>query len=101
MLGEHRQPGRARIAAFEQQVDDRGMDLPASGGRQLGRGELADLLVGERVVRGLAGSLGEQEARLDGGREIVGQLVGLAGRHWPTRPRPARSEPGSPGGRAG
>ncbi len=54
MLGEHRQAGRGRVSTVEQQVDDRGVDLAAAGRRELVRGELADLLVRERVVRGFA-----------------------------------------------
>ena len=80
MLGEHRQAGRGRVAAVQQQVDDRGVDLPATGRRQLVRRELADLLMRERVVGGLALRLREQEARHDGGREIVGERVGTVAR---------------------
>ena len=76
VLGEHRQAGGGRIATLQQQVDDRGVDLPPTRRRQLVRGELADLLVRERVVRGLALRLRQQEARPDGRREIVGQRVG-------------------------
>ena len=116
VLGEHRQAGRGRVAALEQQVDDRGVDLPAAGRRELVRGELADLLVRERVVRGLALGLREQEARPDGGREIVGERVGAVAPVASSAPaaagaavaprrrrdrRPRRSAPGSPEGRAG
>ena len=76
VLGEHRQAGGGRVATIQQQVDDRGVDLPTPGRRELVRGELADLLVGERVVGRLALGLREQEARRDGGRQIVGQRVG-------------------------
>ncbi len=51
------------------------MHLAASSGGQLVGGELPDLLVGERVVRGLGLRLGQQQARLDGGQQIVGQRV--------------------------
>ena len=94
VLGEHRQAGGGRVAALEQQVDDRGVDLPAAGRRELVRGELADLLVRERVVGGLALRLREQEAGPDGGREIVGERVGTVARRVASpcgRPlRPAR-----------
>ena len=82
VLGEHRQAGRGRVATVEQQVDDRGVDLPASGRRQLVRGELADLLVGEGVVGRLALGLREQEARH--GRRARGRR--RAGRHRRRRP---------------
>ena len=52
------------------------MDLPPASRRQQARGELADLLVGERVVRRLALGLREQEARQDGRCEIVGERIG-------------------------
>ena len=120
VLGEHRQAGGGRVATLQQQVDDRRVDLPATGRRELVRGELADLLVGERVVRGLALRLREQEARPDGGPEIVGERVGTVA--WSRRlalgsrldraprgresPPPTRSRhhppaPGSPGGLEG
>ncbi len=76
MLGQHRQAGGSWVATLEQQVDDRCVDLPAAGRRELVRGELADLLVRERVVRGLALRVREQEARPDGRPEIVGERVG-------------------------
>ena len=92
VLGEHRQAGRGRVAAVQQQVDDGGVDLAAPRRRQLARRELADLLVGERVVRGLALGLLEEETGGDRRREFVGRAVVLAG-------RPAA--PGSPAGRGG
>ncbi len=92
VLGEHRQPGGIRIAAFQQQVDHRGVDLPPSGRRQLVDGELADLLMGERVVRGLALGLRQQEARPDRRPEIVGEPVRLvAGARRLARSSPPRS----------
>ena len=63
VLGEHRQAGWGRVAAVEQQVDDRGVDLPATGSRQQVCRELTDLLMREREVGGLALRLREQEAR--------------------------------------
>ena len=76
VLGEHRQAGRGRVAAVEQEVDHRGVDLPAPGGRQLARRELANLLVGERVVgRARPGPAGAG-GRPDGRAEIVGQRIG-------------------------
>ena len=115
VLGEHRQAGGGRVATFGEQVDDRGVDLAPPGRRELVRGELADLLVGERVVGRLTLGLREQEAGPDGRREVVGERVGsVAGDRRPgigrlacgavaagrdRRPRP--SAPGSPGGRAG
>ena len=75
VLGKHRQAGRGWVATVQQQVDDRGVDLPATRRRQLARGELADLLVRERVIGWLAWRLREQEAGLDGGPEIVGERV--------------------------
>ncbi len=76
VLGQHRQAGRGGITALEQQVDDGGVDLAATRRRQLARGELANLLVRERVVRGLALRLRKQEPRQDGRRELVRQGVG-------------------------
>ena len=76
VLGEHRQAGWGRVATVKQQVDHRGVDLPATGHRELVRGELADLLVRERVVGRFALRLREQKARHDGGRKIVGEWVG-------------------------
>ena len=91
VLGEHRQPGGGRVAAVQEQVDHGGVDLPAASHREQARGELAHLLVGERVVRGLALGLLEQEAGGDRGRELVGELR--------RRRRPAgRGSPGGPGG---
>ncbi len=114
VLGEHRQAGRVRIATLREQVDDRGVDLSPPSRRELARGELADLLVGERVVGRLALGLREQEARQDGRREVVGERIGgvretAAARLPATRPRRRvagplrrrRSAPGSPGGRGG
>jgi hypothetical protein len=72
MLGEHRQARGGWIAPLEQQVDDGGVDLSATRRRQVARGELADLLVRERVVGGLTRRLRQHETRLDGRGEIVG-----------------------------
>ena len=80
VLGEHGQAGRGWVATVEQQVDDRGVDLPSTRRRNLVRGELTDLLVRERVVGGLALRLREQETGPDGGREIVRERVGSVAR---------------------
>ena len=118
VLGEHRQSGRGRVAALQQQVDDGGMDLPASRRGQLVRRELADLFVGERVVRGLSLRLRQQEAGAHRGAEIVRQRIrtvadaSCVARGCPPQrpargtPPPARSRhhrlgPGSLAGRAG
>ena len=50
VLGEHRQALGRRLAALEQQVDHGPMDLAPPRVRELGHGEVPDLLVGERVV---------------------------------------------------
>ena len=106
VLGEHRQAGRSRVATVQQQIDHRGVDLPATAGRQEARRELADLLVGERVVGGLALGLRKQEARAGpraGDRRPAGQRPRSRRSSAPS-PRGSlhrRSAPGWPGGRAG
>ena len=89
VLGEHRQAGRGRVAAVQQQVDDRGVDLAAPGRRQLACGELADLLVGEGVIGRLALGMREQEAHPDGRRRARRR----AGRHRHLGPRPPPEGP--------
>ena len=62
---EHRQAFGGRLAALEQQVDHGSVDLAPAHGRELVQRELANLLVGERVVgRVVLGMLVEQ-ARID------------------------------------
>ena len=80
MLGEHRQAGRSGVAAVEQQIDHRGMDPAAASRREQVRGELPDLLVGERVIGGAAVGPLEQETCRDGGLEVVGERVGALAR---------------------
>jgi hypothetical protein len=77
VLREQRQSGRRRVTTVGQQVDDRGMDLSSTGRRELARCELADLLVGEGVVRRLARRLREQQTSPDGGDEVVGQRIAV------------------------
>ena len=52
------------------------MDLPPPRRRQLARGELPDLLVGEREVGSLIRRLRQQEPGAGGGLEIVGERIG-------------------------
>ena len=88
MLGEHRQPGRSGLAAVEQQVDDRRVDLPPTGHRQQVHGELADLLVGERVVRRAADGLRQQEPSRD--RRARGSSASESA-PWSAFPSPSRA----------
>ena len=92
MPGEHRQPGRGRVPAVQEEVDHGRVDLPATTGRQQVRRELTDLLVGERVVRGLALGLLEQEAGGDRGREVVGERVVAVAQPRADRPEIAQAE---------
>ena len=110
VLGEHRQAGGSRVATVEQQVDDRGVDLPATGRRELVRGELADLLVGERVVGGLAlgpaGAGGPPRRRARGRRRAGRTSPELEVRRPVSQPRsgaisPSPTRAGSPEGREG
>ena len=67
-----------RVAAGGQHVDERRVDrTPPLGGEQRG-GELADLVVGEAVVRGRSRGVLEEEARLGGGRQRLGEHRGAA-----------------------
>ena len=67
-----------RVAAGGQHVDERRVDrTPPLGGEQRG-GELADLVVGEAVVRGRSCGVLEEEARQDGGRQRPGEHRGAA-----------------------
>ena len=76
VLGEHGQALGSRVASLGQQVHDRRMDLPPSRRRELARGELADLFVGERVIGRLALGLRQQEPGVDRRLEVVGERVG-------------------------
>ena len=81
---EHRQALGRRLAALQQQVDDGCVDLAPPPGRELVQRELANLLVGERVVgRVVLGMLVEQ-ARVDRRSEDGGEVV---------RKRPRRAFP--------
>ena len=77
-----------RVAAGGQHVDERRVDrAPPLGGEQRG-GELADLVVGEAVVRGRSGGVLEEEARRDGGRQRL--------REHRRGCSPSRPPPGAP-----
>jgi hypothetical protein len=102
VLGQHRQAGRGGLAAVEQQVDDRRVDLATPAGRELVGRELADLLVRERVVGRIGLGLRKQEAGVHGRREVVRERIrpvtrggriaragGSVGRRWSHLPRPA------------
>ncbi len=85
-------PSAGGLAALEQEVDHRTMDLAAPGVRQLARREAADLLVGEREVGRVAFGVLQQQARLDRRLERVGDLVRTRGRRTGDRDQVADAE---------
>ena len=93
VVGEERQRLRHRLAGQEK-LDDRPVDLAPASRRQRVCRELADLLVGEAVVRrrGL-GLLHEQPGRGGGRHQVTerDQIVLL-----PTLPDPDRATPAGP-----
>ena len=68
------------------------MELPAASRRQQASCELADLLVGEGVIGGLALGLLEEEAGGDRGREVVGERVLRVVQPRPDRPQVPQAE---------
>ena len=93
VLGEHRQSGRRRVPALEQQLDHGAVDLAPARLREQAIGEVPDLDVGEGVVGRVALGVLEQQAGLD--RRLQGLREILA-----VRPRRSRAR-GRRAGRAG